>query len=193
MDEDIDPDAPRVAQWEPDDFEVNSDPQDEDTSEEEDQPEEKTAGPSQVHLVSDSRDQGIEIIISDLPIRNHSRPVCQSVNHCCTRIDSRTDLSILPLGALRKAQRALALAQAESDFDEDGDSSDGEISAGDSGKVEQKRPEWNTNPRRDLAKRSSKHAYVYAYFSMHKPQMEAQATGGDFKKTSDAQTDCGRG
>ena len=59
MEEEIDPDAPRVAQWEPDDFEVNSDPEDEDSdaSEEEDQPEEKTAGSSQVHLVSVSRDR----------------------------------------------------------------------------------------------------------------------------------------
>lgn len=50
MEEDIDVDAPRVAQWEPDDFEANSKSGDSDTSEE-DQPEEKVAGPSQVHLV----------------------------------------------------------------------------------------------------------------------------------------------
>lgn len=50
MEEEIDIDAPRVAQWEPDDFEANSKSGDSNASEE-DEPEEKVAGPSQVHIV----------------------------------------------------------------------------------------------------------------------------------------------
>lgn len=85
--------------------------------------------------------------------------------------DFRTDLSSLPLGALRKAQRTLALAQAVSDSEDDNESSEGEISEGEpdvKGKQKDK-PEWNTNRRDDLAKRSSKHAYVFALHILGTP------------------------
>lgn len=51
IEEDIDVDAPRVAQWEPDEFEVDGVMEDSNSSEDEVEPEEKTAGPSQVQLV----------------------------------------------------------------------------------------------------------------------------------------------
>lgn len=50
IEEDIDIDAPRVAQWEPDDFEANSESGGSDMSKEV-QPEENIAGPSEVQLV----------------------------------------------------------------------------------------------------------------------------------------------
>ncbi|KIY53375.1 DUF947-domain-containing protein, partial [Fistulina hepatica ATCC 64428] len=67
-------------------------------------------------------------------------------------------MSSIPLGALRKAQKALQNRQAD-------DSEDAEDSESDSGsdvpsaKGKEKRgPEWSAKPRSDIGKRSSKHA-----------------------------------
>lgn len=70
----------------------------------------------------------------------------------------------LPLGALRKAQRALAHTKAanypEGDISSSEDESEAESGARSLNmKGKQKEiPEWSTKPRTDLAKRSSKHA-----------------------------------
>lgn len=74
------------------------------------------------------------------------------------------DLSSLPLGALRKAQHALANAKPVSES-EDSDSSSEDGSAGeddarpvDLKRKEKEKPEWSLKPRKDLAKRPNKHA-----------------------------------
>jgi hypothetical protein len=77
-----------------------------------------------------------------------------------------TDLASLPLGALRRAQRALARAQAEenpSDSEEDERSESGsepeEVSAkGKESKPNAHKPEWSNEPRTDIAKRANKNA-----------------------------------
>lgn len=91
---------------------------------------------------------------------NHSGLVRPQVYKLGNTADSETDLSSLPLGMLRKAQMTLELAQTISDSEGDNESSESEKSEGESdtkGK-QRERLEWNTNPRRDIAKRSSKHA-----------------------------------
>jgi len=79
-----------------------------------------------------------------------------------------TDLASLPLGALRRARRALARAQAEenpSDSEEDAGSESGsepeEVSAkGKEIKPNAHKPEWSNKPRTDIAKRGNKNAWV---------------------------------
>lgn len=76
------------------------------------------------------------------------------------------DLASLPLGALRRAQRALARAQAEenpgdSEEDEGSESESGpeEVSvSGKDSKPNAHRPEWSNKPRTDIAKRGNKNA-----------------------------------
>jgi len=77
-----------------------------------------------------------------------------------------TDLASLPLGALRRAQRALARAQAEenpSDSEEgkgsESESEPEEVSAkGKESKPDAHKPEWSNKPRTDIAKRGNKNA-----------------------------------
>lgn len=80
--------------------------------------------------------------------------------------DSRTDLSSLPLGALRKAQQTLSCAKIVSDSgsEDDGDDASGQeydsapeeetsgFAAGGKESAEKKK--------RDIEKRKNKHAYV---------------------------------
>jgi len=76
----------------------------------------------------------------------------------------KIDLSSLPLGTLRKAQRALVHAKSIGDSEDDssmqGASDVKGLEARDidlKGKQKEK-PEWSTKPRTDLVKRSNKHA-----------------------------------
>ena len=77
-------------------------------------------------------------------------------------------MASLPLGALRRAQRALARAQAEenpsdSEEDEKSDSESGsepeEVPAkGKESKPNAHKPDWSNKPRTDIAKRANKNA-----------------------------------
>lgn len=74
-------------------------------------------------------------------------------------------LALLPLGALRRAQRALARAQAEENPSDPEDESSGSGSEPEQVSVEGKgskpnahKPEWSNKPRTDIAKRSNKNA-----------------------------------
>ena len=75
------------------------------------------------------------------------------------------DLASLPLGALRRAQRALARAQAEenpSDSEEGSSEPESEPEPVPAKRKESKpnahRPEWSNKPRTDIAKRPNKKA-----------------------------------
>ncbi|KAL1681466.1 hypothetical protein EV122DRAFT_260851 [Schizophyllum commune] len=77
-----------------------------------------------------------------------------------------SDLSDLPLGALRKAQRSLAQAEVDeseseseagSGSDDGSDDDSGPETSNTKGK-ETERVEWSAHPKKDIAKRSSKHA-----------------------------------
>ena len=72
------------------------------------------------------------------------------------------DLSDLPLGTLRKAQdmfhRATMDSSEASDSDEEAGESDHMPEVSVSKRETKAKPEWSTKPRRDIAKRSSKHA-----------------------------------
>lgn len=74
------------------------------------------------------------------------------------------DLSNIPLGALRKVQHALSQAEAvDESGDEDSDSeqhSEDDVPPPRLKGEDKAKPEWNTKRRTDLAKRSSKHAWV---------------------------------
>lgn len=76
------------------------------------------------------------------------------------------DLSSIPLGVLRRAQHALAQAKPASE-DEGDDTSEGsgyedilrdEPPAPSLKGKEKAKPEWNLVPRKDISKRSNKHA-----------------------------------
>jgi len=77
-----------------------------------------------------------------------------------------TDLASLPLGALRRAQRALARAQAEENpsnsEEEEGSESESEPeevpAKGKESKPNAHKPEWSNKPRTDIAKRANKNA-----------------------------------
>lgn len=77
----------------------------------------------------------------------------------------RTDLASLPLGALRRAQRALARAQTEEDpSDSEDERSESEsdldevLAKGKESKPNAHKPEWSNKPRTDIAKRQNKNA-----------------------------------
>ncbi|TFK41202.1 hypothetical protein BDQ12DRAFT_733513 [Crucibulum laeve] len=77
--------------------------------------------------------------------------------------DLQSDLSGLPLGALRRAQHAVIQAEgmSDSESDSDEDSESGSESEGQSSKGKEKQKEkvdWSAKRRTDIAKRSSKHA-----------------------------------
>jgi ribosomal RNA-processing protein 36 len=75
------------------------------------------------------------------------------------------DLSNLPLGALLRAQRALAQANA-SDSESEASSeneSDGKPEKTSSKGKEKEKPEWSIQPRPDIAKRANKHAFVQRF------------------------------
>ena len=72
------------------------------------------------------------------------------------------------MGALRKAQRSLAQAEVDeseseseagSGSDDGSDDDSGPETSNTKGK-EPERVEWSAHPKKDIAKRSSKHAYV---------------------------------
>ena len=76
-----------------------------------------------------------------------------------------TDLASLPLGALRRAQRALARAQAEENpSDSEGERSESgsepeeALAKGKESKPNAHKPEWSNKPRTDIAKRANKNA-----------------------------------
>lgn len=78
---------------------------------------------------------------------------------------SPPDLASLPLGALRRAQYALARAQAEESPSGSEDESLGsesepeQVSAkGKESKPDAHKPEWSNKPRTDIAKRQNKNA-----------------------------------
>lgn len=76
------------------------------------------------------------------------------------------DLASLPLGALRRAQRALSRAQAEensSESEEDerseSESEPEKVSAkGKESKPDAHKPKWSSKPRTDIEKRANKNA-----------------------------------
>lgn len=81
-----------------------------------------------------------------------------------------TDLASLPLGALRRAQRTLARAQAEeTSSGSEGESSESEsepeeVSAKDKeSKPNAHKPDWSNKPRTDIAKRANKNAWVCVF------------------------------
>lgn len=105
--------------------------------------------------------------VAPIPNLNSDRPVCISTaclydmqtGHQST---SKLDLSSLPLGALRKAQHALAYAEAVSESDDNHSLAEDE-SEDDTRPVglkekQMEKPEWSLKPRKDLAKRANKHA-----------------------------------
>lgn len=93
-----------------------------------------------------------------------------------TPFRNRTDLQDLPLGALRQAQRILSQAEAESDSDSNTDADESGSGSDDDaptvedlkgkGKAKEKvqKVEWSAKRRDDIAKRSSKNAYVFSTF-----------------------------
>lgn len=77
----------------------------------------------------------------------------------------RTDLASLPLGALRRAQRALARAQieegpsdSEDERSESESDSDDALAKGNESKPNAHKPEWSNKPRTDIVKRQNKNA-----------------------------------
>jgi|SRR6266498_2963944 len=82
----------------------------------------------------------------------------------CTKDDQIqwvVDLQDLPLGALRRAQRLLTQAEAETDSGSDFDKLDlsyGKDNAPNSKGKGKERVEWSTKPRTDIGSRPNKHA-----------------------------------
>lgn len=84
----------------------------------------------------------------------------------CLLSPPHPDLASLPLGALRRAQRALAKAQAEeySSNSEEDESSETEsepeqgLIEGKESKANAHKPEWSNKPRTDIEKRQNKNA-----------------------------------
>lgn len=85
------------------------------------------------------------------------------------RAVTSSDLSSLPFGALQKAQRVLAQTKAYSDSEDDNDGDEGSDGSGsepeeptsrwsreEKGKAKEEKPK----SKKDITKRSSKHAYV---------------------------------
>ncbi|KAI4523067.1 DUF947-domain-containing protein [Schizophyllum commune Loenen D] len=131
-DSDADIDADRAVLW-GDDEEETVDPHVEDSSEEQEDEDEEV--PS-----SSKKPKDIKLLMNDL--------------------------SDLPLGALRKAQRSLAQAEVDeseseseagSGSDDGSDDDSGPETSNTKGK-EPERVEWSAHPKKDIAKRSSKHA-----------------------------------
>ena len=104
------------------------------------------------------------ILLCRKPFKTVRRPTMSFGDHSSPRLP--TDLASLPLGALRRAQRALARAQAEenpSDSEEDtGSESESEpeeaSTKGKESKPNAHKPEWSNKPRTDIAKRGNKNA-----------------------------------
>ncbi|KAI5898544.1 DUF947-domain-containing protein [Schizophyllum commune H4-8] len=130
-DSDADIDADRAVLW-GDDEEETVDPDMEDSSEEDEEEDEE--------VPSSKKPKDIKLLMNDL--------------------------SDLPLGALRKAQRSLAQAEVDesvseskagSGSDDDSDNDSSPETTNTKGK-EPERVEWSAHPKKDIAKRSSKHA-----------------------------------
>lgn len=72
---------------------------------------------------------------------------------------SLTGLQDIPLGALRKAQQVLSRAQPDTDDESKSEAgSDDEPEQATHKGKEVEKVKWSTTPRKDIAKRSSKHA-----------------------------------
>ncbi|KAF9241179.1 hypothetical protein BU15DRAFT_45272 [Melanogaster broomeanus] len=133
-DDDADADAPRVAQW------IDDEGSDVEASDD---------GPRTGLYSEESEDE---------------RESAQEAGPSRSLRSLEDDLSTLPMGILRNAQRSLALTQAlsDSDSDQSGDyatesEDDGAHPPGAKGKGKEK-PDRTTKPKTDLAKRANKHA-----------------------------------
>ena len=159
---DVDVDAPRVAQWvDEDDLEqlevVSGDASHGKAVNAEDI----------VRAVHASLKPGWFIVYSAL-YRKPSKTVRRSTMSFGDYPSSHlpTDLASLPLGALRRAQHALARAQAEENpsDSEEGKGSESEsepeevLVKGKESKPNAHKPEWSNKPRTDIAKRANKNA-----------------------------------
>ncbi|KAF9221624.1 DUF947-domain-containing protein [Gyrodon lividus] len=140
-DDGADADAPRVAQW-IDDEESDVEESDVEESDVEERNDEAWSGYSEA-----------------------SDDDCESLQKAGPSRTLVSNLSTLPLGMLRNAQRSLALTQALSDSEYDDEkykdhaSQSEEDEALVKGKGEE-RPDFITRPKNDLAKRANKHAPV---------------------------------
>ena len=156
---DVDVDAPRVSQW----------VDDEDLEELEVPPGGVSHGKAEdiVRVVLVSSKSRWFIVCSILYRKRYKmvRQLTMSVRNYPLSHPT-TDLASLPLGALRRAQRALARAEAEENpsDSEDGQSSESgsepeEVTAkGKESKPNAHKPEWSNKPRTDIAKRGNKNA-----------------------------------
>ena len=159
---DLDVDAPRVAQW-----------VDEDDLE---QPE--VASGDALHGKGVNAEDIVRVLhvsptfgwfivyfaLCRKPFKTVRRPTMSFGDHSSSHLP--TDLASLPLGALRRAQRALARAQAEENpsDSEEGKGSESESepeeasTKGKESKPNAHKPEWSNKPRTDIAKRGNKNA-----------------------------------
>uniref|UniRef100_A0A8H7Y7Y7 rRNA biogenesis protein RRP36 n=1 Tax=Psilocybe cubensis TaxID=181762 RepID=A0A8H7Y7Y7_PSICU len=138
QDDDVDADAPRVAQWEDDE-------------------EENFMYKKPIEEKSAMGD-GTEVSLKNSATR-------KSVTAETSAYLLISDLQNLPLGALRRAQRILSQAEPESDSDSEADSERISSNSGSEtyntkgkGKEKGQKVEWSAKPRTDITKRSSKHA-----------------------------------
>jgi len=160
---DVDVDAPRVSQWVDDEDLEELDAPPGDTSHG------KVEDIVSVVLVSSKSGWFIMCFACN---RKRCRTVRQLISSAGNYPLSRPtiDLASLPLGALRRAQRALARAQAEenpSDSEDDSSESGSEpeqVSAkGKESNPNAHKPEWSNKPRTDIAKRGNKNAWVCCF------------------------------
>ncbi|KAF9076231.1 hypothetical protein BDP27DRAFT_1398466 [Rhodocollybia butyracea] len=88
----------------------------------------------------------------DLDSENEEDATSNAQNNSLTLLEN--NLSTLPMGALRRAQKMLnsqAISEGSGPSDSENESSEGEDN-------DPRKPEWSTKPRSDIAKRKNKHA-----------------------------------
>ncbi|KAM6498076.1 protein of unknown function (DUF947) domain containing protein [Amanita muscaria] len=128
-DEDADADAPRVSQW------VDED-----------------------ELGLSSEDSGVEDVEEAGPahIENTKRFTVLFYTYWTLVLIRHPDLSSLPFGAVRKAQRTLYQTQVDSDSDEESNApSKGRLGGP---KKDKEKVEWSLQPKSEIPKRHNKHA-----------------------------------
>lgn len=171
-DNNADVDAPRVVQWvDEDDLEAEAA---ESSEAEESEDDEGGEGVDDVVGVLEYSSCFIFHTHIDLyERRSHSKRVGSHLlgykRLYLTELLSFSDLSSLPFGALQKAQRVLAQTKAYSDSEDDNDGDEGSDGSGsepeeptsrwsreEKGKAKEEKPK----SKKDITKRSSKHAYV---------------------------------
>jgi len=180
-DDESDVDAPRVVQW------VDEDELEYEDSDDDEEPEASKAGPSSLVRACQACFLPLG---SNIPNRYHCKTVCTldplSTN---TQLSMCTDLSNLPMGALRKAQRALKQAQAVEDSDTEDTGSDAESAVEETSSQwgKQKLPEESSS-RPSTNKRANKHAYAHSPISYLGVafQRSLQSCGSYFQKTCHA-------